>query len=74
MPKALPGFSGVKLPGSIKEKKGREEEDEEEENKERKMRHEVTRGIMAGVPEEADTVGGGVTRNTVSFTQSRYVK
>ena len=30
------------------------------------MENEVIRGIIAGVPMEDDTVGGGVTRNTVS--------
>ena len=34
----------------------------------------MTRGIMAGVPKEADIFGGGVTGNTVSVTQSMYVK
>ena len=34
------------------------------------MRNEVTRGIIAGVLKEADTVGGGVTGNTVPVTQS----
>ena len=34
-----------------------EEEHEMEENHESKMRNEVTRGIIAGVPKEADTVG-----------------
>ena len=29
---------------------------------------------MAGVPKEADIFGGGVTGNTVSVTQSMYVK
>ena len=30
------------------------------------MENEVIRGVIAGVPKEADTVGGGDTRNTVS--------
>ena len=34
------------------------------------MRNEAARGIIAGVPKEADTDGGGVTRNTVSVAQS----
>ena len=33
-----------------------EEEDEEEEDQERKMRNDGTRGIIAGVLKEADTV------------------
>ena len=74
MPEALPGFSGGKLQGRSKGEEGGEEEDEEEENQERTMRNAVTRGIMAGVPKEADIFGGGVTGNTVSVTQSMYVK
>ena len=61
---------GGKLPGSSKGDEGKEEEDEEEDNQARKMRNEVTRGIIAGVEKEANTVGVGVTRNTVSVTQS----
>ena len=38
------------------------------------MRNEVTTGIIAGVLKEADTVGGGFNRNTVSVTQSINVK
>ena len=53
-----------------KEKKAKRKE----ENQERKMRSEVTRGITAGVLKEADTVGRGVTRNTVSVTPSINVK
>ena len=74
MPKALPGFSVGKLPGRSKGEDGGEEEDAEEENQERTMRNAVTRGTMAGVPKEADIFGGGVTGNTVSVTQSMYVK
>ena len=74
MPEAPPGFSGGTLPGRSKGEEGGEEEDEEEENQERKMRKEVTRGIIAGVLKEADTVGSGVTTNTVSVTQSINVK
>ena len=47
--------------------KGREEV---EEGQEKKMDNQVIRGIVAGVPKEADTVGGGVTRNTVSAALS----
>ena len=43
MSRALPGFSGGKLPG----------------------RSKVEEEILAGVPEEAVAVGGGVTRNAV---------
>ena len=38
------------------------------------MRNAVTRGTMAGMPKEADIFGGGVSGNTVSVTQSMYVK
>ena len=38
------------------------------------MRSEVTRGIIASVLKEADTVGGGVTRNTAPVTKSIHVK
>ena len=51
-----------------------EEDDEEEEDHERKIRIEVTRGIVAGLLEEVDVVGRGVTRNTVSAIHSINVK
>ena len=70
MPKALPGFSGRKLPGRSKGEAGKEEKDEEEKDQEGQIRSQVTRGIIAGVLKEADTVEGGVTRNTVPVTQS----
>ena len=62
------------MPGRSKEEKGKEEQDEEEENRDRKIRNEVTRGIIAGMLKEADTGGGGVTGNTVSASQSINVK
>ena len=40
----------------------------------KRMRNEVTRGIIAGVLKEADTVGRGVTRHTVSGAQSIIVE
>ena len=39
-------------------------------NLQKNMENEVIRGIIAGVPKEADTVGVGVTRNTVSAALS----
>ena len=36
------------------------------------MENDVIGGIVAGVPKEADTVGGGVTRNTVSAALSTH--
>ena len=72
MPNALPGSSGGKLPGRSMEEEGREEEEGEEERQEKKMDNEVIRGIIAGVPMEAFTVGGGVSRNTVSAAPSTY--
>ena len=69
MPRAQSGSSGGKLPRRSKVEK-REEEEAEEEDQEKKMENEVIRRIIAGVPKEADTVGGGVTRNTVSEAQS----
>ena len=51
-----------------KEKKKRKERRKARGKK--KKDNEVIRGIIAGVPKEADTVGGGVTRNTVSAAQS----
>ena len=39
----------------------------------RRMRSEVTKGIVAGMLEEADTVGRGVTRIAVAVTQSTNV-
>ena len=45
------------------------------ENQETKMRSEVARGkSWQGVPKAAETVEGGVTRNTVSVTHSINVK
>ena len=38
------------------------------------MANEVARGVMAGVPKEADTVLGGVTRNTVSVSLCKRVE
>ena len=74
MPKALPGFSGGKLPGRNKvEEEGKEAEEGEEEGQEKKMENEVIRGIISGVPKEADTVGGGLARNTVSAAVSTSV-
>ena len=52
-----------------KEEKRREEE---EGGQETKMDNEVIRGIIAGVPHEADVVGGGVTRNTASAELSTH--
>ena len=69
MPKALPGFSGGKLPGRSKEETCKEEENDEEEIKEIKIMNEVTRGTVAGVLKEADAGGGGLTRNTASAIQ-----
>ena len=71
MPKALPGFSGRKLPGRSKVEEGREEEEEEEEGQEKKMENGVIEEILAGVPKGADAVGAGVTRNAVSVAQSK---
>ena len=51
MPKALPGFSGGKLPGRSKVEEGKEEEKGEEKGQEKKMDNEVIRGIIASVPE-----------------------
>ena len=72
MPEVLPGPSDGKLPRS-KGEEGKEEVDEEE-DPERRIRNDVTRGIVAGVLKEADTVGGGATRNTVPATQCINVK
>ena len=49
---------------------GREEEEGEEGGQEKKMEKEVIGEIIADVPKEADTVGGGVTRNSVSAVLS----
>ena len=43
MPKALPGFSGGKLPGRSKVGKEREEEEGEEEGQEKKMKNKVVK-------------------------------
>ena len=51
-----------------------EEGREEEYEKERTMRSEVTRRIIAGVPKEAYTVGGGVARNTVSVAKAQKLR
>ena len=61
------------MPERSKGEEGKEEEGEEDENHERKMRNDVTREVVAGVLKEADTVGGGVTRNIVSATQCMNV-
>ena len=57
-----------------KSRKSKKEEVEEEEDHERQMRTEVTKGIIAGVLKEADTVGGGVTGNTVEVSQNTNFK
>ena len=62
MPKASLRHSGGRLPGRIKIEEGRDEEKEEEDGQEKKMDNEVIREILAGVPKEADAVGGGVTQ------------
>ena len=73
MPNALSGSSGGKLPRRSMEEEGREEEEGEEEGQEKKIENEwLIRGIKAGVPMEAFTVGRGVSRNTVSAAPSTY--
>ena len=56
-PRALPGFSGGKLPGRSKVKE--EEEDGEEEGQKKKMENEGMTEILAGVPRETDAAGEG---------------
>ena len=60
MPRTLPGVSGGELPARWK----KEEKNRKERRKARRRReiNDVIRGIIAVVPKEADTVGGGVTR------------
>ena len=58
MPKALPGFSGGKLPGRSTAEKGREEEEEVEESRERKMKTEIAQEEVAGMMKMAGALEG----------------
>ena len=53
MPKALPGYSGGKLPGRSTKEGGRDEEDPDEGREERKIRSEIAREVVASTKVEA---------------------
>ena len=53
MPKALPGFSGERLPGRSTEEAGREEEEETERSGERRIRQEIAQEEVEGIKEKA---------------------
>ena len=53
MAKALPGYSGGRLPGRSSEEKGREEEKEEEDRRERQVRNEIAQEVFAGIEKTA---------------------
>ena len=69
-PKALPGFSSVKLPRRCTTEKSREEGHEEKEDRKKQMRSEVTEKIVTSMLEDAGTVGGGVTGNKGPISES----
>ena len=74
MPKAVPGYTGGRLPGRNTKERGREEEEEEEDSRERQVRNEIAQEVVAGIkkkasvyeeatPTEQRTVGQSVKQN-----------
>ena len=55
-PKALPGYSGGRLPGRNTKEKGREEGEPDDGRKERKIRNEITQEVVASIKEEASAI------------------
>ena len=53
MPKALPGYSGGRLPGRSTKETGREEEEEEKDSRERQVRNEIDQEVTAGIKKKA---------------------
>ena len=51
LPRALPGYSGRRLPGRSTEEKGREEGEEDEGGEERRIR-EIVKEVIAGIQEK----------------------
>ena len=53
LPKALPGYSGGRLPGRSTKEKGREEGEVDKDSGERRMRNEIAQEVVAGIKEKA---------------------
>ena len=49
VPKALPGYSGGRLPGRNTEEKGRKEGEEDEGSEERRVRNEIIKEVIQGI-------------------------
>ena len=53
LPKALPGFSGGRLPGRSTKEKGKEEGEGDEGSEERRVRDQIVKEVIAGTQKKA---------------------
>ena len=61
LPKVLPGYSGRMLPGSSTKEKGREEGEVNEGSRERRIKDQIVKEVVAGIQEKV--VDEGVKNN-----------
>ena len=71
MPKALPGYSGGRLPGRNTKEKGREEGGADEDGEERRIKGQIVQVVVAGIKEKR-SVHDGEKRCRTKTSEAKF--